>query len=58
MVAPCDSIDPVFGSTLREAAAAGVLVLAGVMGPTPQGLTLQGPLPMLLEEPKQARKAL
>lgn len=58
MVAPCDSIDPVFGATLREAAAAGVLVLAGVMGPTPEGLLLQGPLPMLLEEPKQARKAL
>ena len=58
MVAPCDSIDPAFGTALRQAAAAGVLVLAAVMGPTPQGLLLQGPLPIMLEEPKQARKAL
>lgn len=58
MVAPCDSIDPAFGAALRQAAAAGVLVFAAVMGPTPQGLLLQGPLPVALEEPKQARKTL
>lgn len=57
-VSPCDSIDPTFGTALRQAAAAGVLILAGAMGPSPRGLLLQGPLPVVLEEPDHPGKAL
>lgn len=57
-VAPCDAIDPAFGAALRQAAAAGVLVLAGAMGPTPQGLLLHGPLPVVLAAPDQPGKAI
>jgi sugar fermentation stimulation protein A len=58
MVSPCDTIDPAFGAALRQAAAAGVMVLAAAMGPMTDGLLLQGPLPVTLEEPGYPRKSL
>lgn len=46
---PWDEIDPVFGETLREVARAGVEVHAFVMHVTPEGATLGGPLPVILD---------
>ena len=45
-VRPADEIDPVYGQLLREARAAGVLVLAWSVRPTPLGLELVGELPV------------
>src|SRR5690606_7075562 len=39
-VRPADEIDPVYGELLRQARAAGVLVLAWSVLPTPSGLQL------------------
>lgn len=47
-VQPADHIDPVYGQLLREAAAAGVLVLAWSIKPTPWGLEVLGQLPVTL----------
>ena len=43
-VRPADEIDPVYGELLRQARAAGVLVLAWSVLPTPSGLQLAGEL--------------
>src|SRR5690554_2226936 len=43
-VRPADEIDPLYGQLLREARAAGVLVLAWSVLPTPSGLQLAGEL--------------
>lgn len=48
-VRPADAIDPLYGRTLRQVAAGGVEVLAWRAAVTPQGATLEGPLPVLLE---------
>lgn len=45
-VRPADEIDPVYGQLLREARAAGVLVLAWSVRPTPLGLEVAGELPV------------
>ena len=45
-VRPADEIDPVYGQLLREARAAGVLVLAWSVRPTPLGLEVVGELPV------------
>ncbi|WP_407920236.1 DNA/RNA nuclease SfsA [Halopseudomonas litoralis] len=45
---PADHIDPVYGQLLREAAAAGVRVLAWSIKPTPLGLEVAGQLPVKL----------
>ncbi|WP_413468952.1 DNA/RNA nuclease SfsA [Pseudomonas sp. FME51] len=47
-VRPADHIDSVYGQLLREAAAAGVLVLAWSIKPTPLGLEVLGQLPVML----------
>lgn len=47
-VQPADGIDPVYGRLLREAVAAGVLVLAWAVHPTPDGLSVIGQLPVVL----------
>lgn len=47
-VRPADEIDPVYGQRLREAAAAGVEVIACSVLPSPAGLRLAGQLPVLL----------
>ena len=47
-VQPADHIDPVYGQLLSEAAAAGVLVLAWSIKPTPWGLEVLGQLPVTL----------
>lgn len=45
-VRPADEVDPVYGRLLREARAAGVLVLAWSVRPTPLGLEVAGELPV------------
>lgn len=45
-VRPADEIDPAYGQLLREARAAGVLVLAWSVLPTPLGLEVVGELPV------------
>lgn len=45
-VRPADEIDPVYGQLLREARAAGVLVLAWSVRPTPFGLEVVAELPV------------
>ena len=45
-VRPADEIDPVYGQLLREARAAGVLVLGWSVRPTPLGLEVAGQLPV------------
>ncbi len=45
---PADAIDPEYGRTLRDAAAAGVEVLAYRAVVEPQGIELSTPLPVLL----------
>ena len=45
-VRPADEIDPAYGQLLREARAAGVLVLAWSVRPTPLGLEVAGELPV------------
>ena len=45
-VRPADEIDPVYGQLLREAQAAGVLVLAWAVRPTPLGLEVAAELPV------------
>ena len=45
-VRPADEIDPVYGQLLRQARAAGVLVLAWSVRPTPLGLVVEGELPV------------
>lgn len=47
-VRPADEIDPVYGRLLREAVAAGVQVIAWSVLPSPEGLTVAGPLPVML----------
>lgn len=47
-VAPADAIDPLYGRTLREAAAAGVEVLAWRARVSPRGIRLARPLPVRL----------
>ncbi len=49
-VRPADEIDPLYGQLLREARAAGVLVLAWSVRPTPQGLEVAGELPVICQE--------
>ncbi|HUJ74022.1 MAG TPA: DNA/RNA nuclease SfsA, partial [bacterium] len=46
--APADEIDPVYGRALREAAAAGVQVLAYGAEVSPQGITVGRALPVHL----------
>ena len=50
-VAPADSIDPVYGETLREALQVGVEVLAYGADIGPESLTLQRPLSVLDRQP-------
>lgn len=50
-VRPADEIDPVYGMLLREASAAGVLILAWSVEPTPLGLVLAQQLPVELGQP-------
>ena len=45
-VRPADEIDPVYGDCLRQAAAAGVEILAWSVLPTPEGLRVAGRLPV------------
>jgi sugar fermentation stimulation protein A len=45
---PADSIDPVYASTLVEAAAAGVELLCYACDVGPEGVSVAGPLPMAL----------
>ncbi|MFA5678742.1 MAG: DNA/RNA nuclease SfsA [Pseudomonas sp.] len=45
-VRPADEIDPVYGQLLRQACAAGVLVLAWSVRPSPLGLELAAELPV------------
>ena len=47
-VAPNDGTHPAFGAALREAAAAGVRVLARDCHVTPDSLTLRAPVPVIL----------
>jgi sugar fermentation stimulation protein A len=46
--APNDGTDPQFGSALREAAAAGVTVLAMDCQVTVDSMTIQNPVPVIL----------
>lgn len=45
-VRPADEIDPVYGKLLRDARAAGVLVIAWSVQPTPTGLKVAAELPV------------
>lgn len=47
-VAPADQVDPVYGRTLREAAAAGVEIIAYGAEVSPEAIRLTGRLPVLL----------
>lgn len=49
-VRPADEIDPAYGMLLREAQAAGVMLLAWAVQPTPQGLLLGKQLPVELAQ--------
>ena len=46
---PNDSRDPAFGKALREAAAAGVILLAMDCQVTPNTMTIQNPVPIRLD---------
>ena len=48
---PNDAAHPAFGAALREAAAAGVGVFARDCLVTPESLTLDAPVPVVLEGP-------
>ena len=50
-VAPNEETHPAFGAALREAAAAGVGVFARDCLVTPESLTLDAPVPVVLEGP-------
>jgi sugar fermentation stimulation protein A len=47
-VRPADGIDPLYGETLRRVVKAGVEVLAYGADPTPQEISLDRPLPVVL----------
>ncbi|MDD3450457.1 MAG: DNA/RNA nuclease SfsA [Gammaproteobacteria bacterium] len=47
-VAPADHVDPVYGRTLREAAAAGVEIIAYGAAVSPEAIRVAGRLPVLL----------
>ena len=47
-LSPNDDTHPAFGAALREAAAAGVRVLACDCRVTPESLTLRSPVPVIL----------
>jgi sugar fermentation stimulation protein A len=47
-VRPADTIDPTYGETLREAHAAGVEILAYRVRVTPEEVTIERPLPVVL----------
>jgi len=47
-VRPADEIDAEYGRLLREAAAAGVEVLAWSVWPQPNGMQVRGALPVVL----------
>ncbi|MBP3486126.1 MAG: DNA/RNA nuclease SfsA, partial [Oscillospiraceae bacterium] len=47
-LSPNDDTHPAFGAALREAAAAGVRVLACDCRVTPDSLTLRSPVPVIL----------
>lgn len=51
-VAPADHVDPEYGVALREAAAAGVVILAYRATQDPAGSVLETPLPVLLDQPE------
>lgn len=51
-VQPNDSTHPAFGQALREAAAAGVQVLAYDCAVTPSSLEIRNPVPVLLHPPE------
>lgn len=54
-LAPADAIDPAYGAALREAAAAGVEMLAWRARVTPEEIVLARALPVDLSLPKKAR---
>ncbi|WP_022964506.1 DNA/RNA nuclease SfsA [Halopseudomonas pelagia] len=54
-VRPADEIDPVYGQYLRQAAAAGVEIVAWSVIPTPEGLRIAGQLPVDLSPAKDDR---